>query len=43
MSVSAADEEANKKVNNLIGCICSVVVCILDGVQVPYNSFTVVR
>ena len=42
VGISAADEEANKKVDILIECLCSTVVCILDGVQVSYNSYPVV-
>ena len=42
VGISVADEEANKKVDNLVECVCSTVVCILDGVQVSYNSFPVV-
>ena len=38
VGVSAADEETNKKINNLIEGTCSTVVCILDGVQVRFQS-----
>ena len=43
VGVSAADEETNKKVNNLIECTCSTVVCILDDVQVRFQSSVDVR